>query len=222
METKDYDDPMDRLISKRLARLGTKPVDTTNLDRAIRAQIPILTPAWRRMLRPVAAVAASLIIVAVVGWGLLATRNVQASPADMAQMHRDLVSGKMASMKVESMEQANQAIAAFSGGFPQLPEPPDAQTMACCMRNVGNKKMACVLLNNGDAPVTMVVANTDAVQTPSVPATVRNGQTYYVQTVGNLHMVMSERQHHWICLIGELPSDKLMDLSGGLKFSTTP
>jgi hypothetical protein len=35
-------------------------------------------------------------------------------------------------------------------------------------------------------------------------------------------MVMSNRQQHWICLISELPADKLMELSGGLKFSLPP
>jgi len=222
METNEPEDAIDQLLEKRLSRLGHKPIDTASLDRAIRSQIPQPKPTWQRMLRPLVAIAASLIIVAIVGVMLFSTKNVRASSADMAQMHRDMVSGKIATMKVDSMEQANQAIAAFAGNFPQLSESPKAQTMACCMRNVGDKKVACVLLNNGHTPVTMVVANTDDVQTPSVSATVHGGQTYYVQVFGTLNMVMAERQHHWICLIGELPADKLMDLSGGLKFSAVP
>ncbi len=222
METSDHDDPIDQLIAKRLARLGGKPVDTSQLEQALRAQIPVPISAWRRRLRPTAAVAASLIIVSMVSVALFSTRNVQASPSDMAQMYRDMVSGKMATMKVDSMEQANQALAAFAGNFPQLSEPPEAHAMACCMHNIGNKKVACILLNNGSSPVTMVVANSGDVQKPSVSATVRDGQTYYVQTIDHLQMVMTERQHHWICLIGEVPADKLVELSGGLKFSGTP
>jgi hypothetical protein len=222
METHDYKDPVDKLIAKRLARLGSRPVDTANLEKQIRAELPRPKPAWQRMLRPLSAAAAGLIIVLIAGFMLLSSKEALASPADMAQMHRDMVSGKIATMKVDSMDEANKAIAAMVGNFPQLAEPPDTQTMACCMRNVGNKKVACVLLNNGSTPVTMVVAKTEDVQNPSGTPTVHNGQTYYVQTSDKLNMVMADRQHHWICLIGELPAEKLMDLSGGLKFSPVP
>lgn len=222
METRDYSDPVEQMIAKRLARLGSLPIDTTQLDKSMRAEIPMPVPAWRRMLRPVTAVAASLIILTIVGVMFFASRPALASAADMAQMHRDLIAGKIATMKVDSMEEANQAIAAFAGNFPRLAEPPQSQAMACCMRSVGNKKVACVLLSNGDTPVSVMVADTNAVQTPSVSPTIQDGQMYYVQSVDNLHMVMTNRQNHWICLIGELPADKLMELSGGLKFTPVP
>lgn len=38
------------------------------------------------------------------------------------------------------------------------------------------------------------------------------------RTVGDLHMVMSEREHRWVCLIGALPQDKLMDLADAIHF----
>ena len=141
-------------------------------------------------------------------------------------MHRDMVSGKIATMKVDSMEQANQAIAAFAGDFPQLSEPPEAHTMSCCMRNVGNKKLACVLLNNGVGPITMVVANTDAVQTPSVPATVHASQTYNITANRGqpAHGHVRAAASCWICLIhGELSSDKLAEPVGRSgEFSAVP
>ncbi len=222
METRDYADPVDELIAKRLARLGSQPVDTTHLDKMIRAEIPHPKPFWPRMVRPLAAVAAGLIIVIVAGIMFFSGQQVLASPADMAQMHRDMVSGKIATMRVDSMDEANKAIAAMVGDFPQLSEPPETHTMACCMRNVGNKKVACVLLNDGKTPVTMTVAKTEDVTKPAGTPIVRDGQTYYVQTFDSLNMVMSNRQQHWICLIGELPADKLMELSSGLKFSPAP
>ncbi len=222
METNDYTDPIDELIGKRLARLGSEPVDTTNLDKLIRAEIPQSKPLWFRVARPLAAVAAGLIVVIVAVTMFFSSQQALASPADMAQMHRDMVFGKIATMKVDSMDEANKAIAAMVGNFPQLSEPPETHTMACCMRNVGDKKVACVLLNNGNTPVTLTVAKTEDVKKPGGTPTVREGQTFYVQTFDKLNMVMCNRQQHWICLIGELPPDKLMELSGGLKFSPVP
>ncbi len=222
METNDYPDPVDDLIAQRLSRLASRPVDTTQLDKKIRAEIPSSPSRWHRIARPLTAIAAVLIVLIAASALLFNNRPALASAADMVQMHRDMVSGQIATMKVDSIDDANKAIAAMVGNFPQLSEPPETHTMACCMRNVGNKKVACVLLNDGATPVTMTVAKSEDVQPPSTTPTTHNGQLYYVQSFDNLNMVMSNRQQHWICLIGQLPPEKLMDLSSGLKFAPVP
>jgi hypothetical protein len=215
----DYKDQTEAAIAQRLAKLSTMPVDTTNLDRALRKQLPS-PPASsrRRWWMSITGVAASLLLIVTVALFMLTPREAQASYSQMAQMHQDIVSGKIPTMRASSIDEANQAIAAMSGDFPKLPHPPAAHTMACCMRNIGKKKVACVLLENGTTPVTMVVANAADVESPKSPVTLRDGIAYHVKAVGNLNMVMTEREHRWICLISSLPSEKLMDLADGIKF----
>jgi hypothetical protein len=42
--------------------------------------------------------------------------------------------------------------------------------------------------------------------------------TYHVQTSGKLNMVMAERHGRWICLIGELPAQRLIDIASAIEF----
>jgi hypothetical protein len=214
----EMDDAVDLALRARLAKLAAVPVDTSRLEKAIKAQLPPQASPWRRRLMPLAALAASFLLIVTVSLALLQSREAQASPAMMAQMHRDIVSGAIPTMHADSIDDANKAIAAFAGNFPTLPQPPGTHTMACCMRNIGDKRVACVLLNNAGTPVTMAVADASEVDSPNSPTAVRNGITYHIQTVGDLHMVMSEREHRWICLIGALPEDKLMDLADAIHF----
>ena len=215
----DFADRTEAAIAQRLAKLAGMPVDTTSLDRALRRQLPAPPGASRRLWwRPLAAVAASLMLVAAIAFALLQGRAAQASAVEMAQMHRDIVSGAIPTMHADSIDEANRAIAALAGGFPQLPEPPVAHSMACCMRTIGDKKVACILLNDGGTPVTMAVADAAEVKSPHSPTTVHNGITFHIETVGDLQMVMTERQSRWICLIGAVPTEKLMDLAEAVKF----
>jgi hypothetical protein len=62
------------------------------------------------------------------------------------------------------------------------------------------------------------VANASDMKAPNSPIVVRAGITYHVQTVGNLHVVMTERNQQWVCLVASSPVDKLMDLAMSLEF----
>jgi hypothetical protein len=213
--------PADAAIARRLARLGALPIDTANLDKALRDQLPPAPGARSRRRRwwgGISAVAASVLLAGIIALSLLQGREARASSMQMAQMHHDIVSGKIPTMHASSIEEANQAIAAMAGNFPRLPEPPAAHAMACCMRNVGKKKVACVLLDSGHTPVTMAVASAADVESPRSPVTLRDGVSYHVQAVGDLNMVMTERDNRWICFIGALPAERLMDLAAGVKF----
>ena len=218
---KDFTDPTEAAIAARLAKLAAMPVDTSTLDRSLRQQLPAPPkPSHRRRwIASLSAVAASLLIMLTVAIAL-SGRQAEASPSLMAQMHRDIVSGAIPTMNYNSIEDANRAIAALSGNFPQLPQPPHTEVpMACCMRNIGNKKVACILLNDGQSKITMSIADASQVQSPpSSPTVTRNGVTYHVTAVDELHMVMTERQNRWICLIGPVPAEKLMDLADAIKF----
>ena len=40
-----------------------------------------------------------------------------------------------------------------------------------------------------------------------------DGVTYHVQSFNSLNMVMTERNGRWICLIGRVPTERLMELA---------
>ena len=90
--------------------------------------------------------------------------------------------------------------------------------MACCMKSVKGKKVACVLLRDGGEPITMTVANAADMRLPKSPTVTRTGVTYHVQSSGELNMVMTERNGRWVCLIGRVPAERLMDVTSKLEF----
>jgi hypothetical protein len=216
-------DPVEAALSRRLARLGESAVDTSKLDAALRAQLPApLQVAQRRWLRPLSALAASILILLAVGFGLLqGGREVVAQPGELARMHADIVGGRVPVMKAESIDAANAAIAAMAGSFPRLPGAPTAHAMACCMKDIKNKRVACVLLEAEGVPVTMTVAAAADMASPK-SATVKHGAgTYQVEKVDKLSMVMTERNGRWLCLMGEMGengADALMNLAEKLEF----
>jgi hypothetical protein len=241
MSTVDHNEPLggdaglDRAVERRLARLRTMPVDTSRLEKAILAQIPRpqneepaeqqqrqrMRIGWLTAIRPLRAVAASfLLLSAVIAGVLLFSSGGQAlaSASQMAQMHDDLVSGRTPVMQVSSIEEANRALSGAWPGGPSVPEAPQSHVMACCMKSVKGKKVACVLLHNEGEPVTMTVANASDMRLPKSPTVTRAGVTYHVQSSGGLNMVMTERNGRWVCLIGRVPAERLMDLAVGLTF----
>ena len=217
--TPDSPDTFDQALAKRLAKLSTMPVDTSRLDRALRAALAPAVPARQRgIFRSLAAIAASVIFALLVGMAFLQNRPAQAAPDLMLQLHRDLVSGRIASMQVDSVDDVNQAFAAFGQAGVKMEAPPDTQLMACCLKDVGSKKVACILLQDQGTPVTLTVADLDAVRPLDAPPVLYHGETFHVQTGGDLNMITVDRGQHRICLIGALPAEKLMALTDNLKF----
>jgi hypothetical protein len=213
----------DRALSDRLAKLRTMPVETARLEKLIRAQVqPPAAANGRRAiwLRPLRAVAAGVAILAILGVVLFSTIGgpVMASPTDMARMHEDLVSGRVPVMRVDSIAEANRALASQWPASPGIPSAPQAHVMVCCMKSVKDKKVACVLLKGDDAPITMAVANADDVKPPTSPSVTRDGVTYHVQAAGALNMVSTARDGRFVCLIGQVPAERLMDIAGKLAF----
>lgn len=216
------DGDFDEAIITRLARLRTMPVDTSRLDKALRSRIPQPQTKPRTFwLRPLHAVAASFVLLAALAAVLVLNASSGPALADatqMAQVHEDMVSGRIPVMQVSSIADANRMLAWQAPGTPALPQVPQEHVMACCMKSVHNKKMACVLLKDKDVPVTLAVANAAELKLPAAPMQERNGTTYRVQSVGKLSMVMTERNGKWLCLIGQLPAERLMDLATEVRF----
>ncbi len=213
---------LDEAIAGRLARLRSLPVDTSRLDQLLRGQIPERPHhRWTSWPRPFQAIAASVVLlVGLVGAFLLTASSgpVLASGIQMAQVHADIVAGRIPVMQVDSIAKANQMLADKSPGAPSLPQIPQSHVMACCMKSVHDKKMACVLLKDGGIPVTLSVANAADMKLPAVPTMTRNGTSYRVQSVNGLSMVMTERSGKWLCLIGAMPAERLMDMAELVQF----
>jgi hypothetical protein len=222
---------LDLATAARLAKLRTMPVDTAGLEQRLRSQIgdPAQGSAARRPGRVrigwhsvtrLAAAAAILVGVCVAAFILFGSGGpALASARQMADFHEELVAGRTAVVQVDSIEQAANELDRQWPQSPGLPELPGDHVMACCMKSVKDKKMACVLMKQEGVPVTMAVAHADDMRLPaSSPTKVRGGVTYHVQSVGRINMVMTEKSGRWVCLIGELPGDRLMDLAEQLRF----
>ena len=219
----DTPPPLDQATARRLARLGTMPVDTRTLDHRLAAVIPPrprALPAQRTWLRPLRAVAALLLMAGLVGALVytLSSGPAQASVAVMAQVHEDIVSGKTPVMQVDSIDAANRELSKQWPDSPAVPNVPQQHVMACCMKSVKNKRVACVLLKSRDIPITLTVANASDIKRPTTPGVEHRGVTYQVQTTGNLNMITTRRNDRWICLIAQLPADELMDIAAKLQF----
>lgn len=210
----------------RLHRLKSMPVDTSRLARAVAAELEpdrgtTSRSWWRGAARPMRAVAASLVLTATIVAAVMLTASsgaVYAEPAEMAAMHRELISGKGSMMKVNSVDAANRMLSSEWNQSPELPDIPEKHLMACCLRQMGNKKIVCVLLNDGGTPVSMMVAGGHDVKSSRGTTVVKDGMTYEVSSSGDLNMVMSKRNGRWVCLIGERSAERLMDLSSGIRF----
>jgi len=227
LNPQDRDDRIDQAVASRLAKLRTMPVDTSGLEKAMRQRMGMgrETSTWRLRLmaiRPLRAAAASVAVLFLIAAVLFYASGgpALASTAQMAQMHEDIVSGKTPVMLVDSIEQANRALAAQSPASPTLPAVPAEHVMACCMKNVKNKKVACVLLKDEGIPVTLTVANSADMRMPDSPAVSHGAMTCRLNCCdtasGKLNMVMMEKNGRWICLMGRTSTDRLMDLAGKL------
>lgn len=218
----EHEATVDRAMSARLAKLRTMPVDTSNLDKALRTQIPPLRHERRILfLRPLRALAASVLLVSVIAAAIMLSASsgpVLAEPAQMAQVHQEIVSGRIPVMQVASIQEANRMLDLHSPGAPTLPNMPDSNVMACCMKSVHNKKMACVLLKNEGVPITLAVAYAADMKLAPAPIVTRNGIDYRVQRVGGLSMVMTEQNGKWLCLIGQMPADHLIEIAALVRF----
>ena len=218
----EQDEALDRAMSARLTKLRAMPVDTSRLDKALRAQVPPLRPERRlRLLRPLRAIAASVLLVSAIAAAIMLSASsgpALAEPAQMAQVHQDILSGRIPVMQVASIEAANRMLNSQSPGAPTLPHMPDSHVMACCMKSVHNKQMACVLLKDEGVPITLAVASAADMKLAPAPVVTRNGIDYRVQKVGDLGMVMTEQNGKWLCLIGRIPADRLIDVAAQVRF----
>lgn len=213
----DDNDP-DSATTRRLAKLRAIPVDTSRLERSIRSQIPELTSGGmtrRHWLRLSRGVAAGLLLT-----GLLVTAFISsssgpavASSVALAEIHDEVVSGQAPLTPVTSIAAASATIEAQWRSSPDLPYMAQGEAMSCCVHLMGRKKIAIVSFLSDGIPVTLAVADASEVRT-SASVTVKRGRSvFHMQSSDNINMVMLQHGGRWICLMGALPTERLVDLA---------
>lgn len=227
------EDELDRATRARLARLASMPVDTTNLERrlkaAISAEVGASAPAPRqhsgfRLWKPVFSLAAALAIAAVILGVIFGTGTtpVIAAPADLAKVHDAMNMHTSTATVVTSMDEANRVIASQWSDAPSLPTASlsEEQVRGCCLHDLKGRKVVCVLMRDGDnAPVTMLVARTQDVKcSQSGMAVKRNGRQYMVHDTNGLRMVMTEGNGKFVCLMGNGSVERLLEVAALLSF----
>ena len=201
-------------LSRRLRNLDGMPVDTAGLERAVAGLIPKVAgrKRWLRVFGQLAAVAAGLIILVSVGLVMLGSnRAVMAEPAMIADVHREMVANSegipLTDVKVIQAEIRRQ--------WADSPAIPNAgvKAHACCVKKMKDARMAFILLDVEKTQVTMAIAKSKDVDCPPGDVRMSGGMSWCVQKVGELTMVMTEQGTRWICLTGDLPAEKLMEIA---------
>jgi len=218
-------DTLDRAVAQRLARLRTMPVELAALRKAVEAQVPRPTradapPAPRSALwfvrRPLRAAVACLLVLGAIGLAavLSAGSPVLASADRLATLHAEMVAGGDHVTRVDSIDAANKALAADWSKSPGVPAVPHEQVMSCCVHQVGRKRVACVGMMADGAAVTIAVADAaDVKLPPGCETRTVDGVTYHLQSSADVNMVMVNRAGRWICLMGKVPTDRLLQMA---------
>jgi len=206
MATQNPHDPQDGLdlaTSARLAKLRSTPVDMSRLQQFVAREIP--RRRTRLMLRPVLALAASIVLMigGTLAFFAFSSRPAMASPVEMAQLYNDVVSGKASNMAVHSVDEANRMLASNDQAMPNMPA---EQVMACCMSKVHNKRVACLVLNDQANPIIVTVTKAADMDMPDCQ-----------RSANGVNMIMSQRGGKAICVMGKVPVERLRQVAAEIK-----
>ena len=225
-------DRLDRATSERLAKLATRPVDTSRLEQRLEAAMceaivedaastqPIVRiAAWQRWWRPVTSAAAAILIVVTIGWLALdgGTSPAMAAPAELAQIHYDVANGLAPYLKVSSVDEANQLLADQSNGVVPVPELPGVM-MSCCLHQHAGTTLTCALIERDGQLITVAIADGAKLHSPHGKTMTRGGRQFIAHTANGINMVMAHEGDRWLCVMGEVDFEQLVELAAAIKF----
>ena len=214
---------LDQATAQRLARLAGVPVDTSRLERRLRAALDRERPGrdairFPRRWLPLSS-AAAIVLLGLAGWVIFAGGEpAVAAPTDLVRIHQDLVSGAVHRSPVRDIDEANRQIAAQWAQAPVIPRPQSAAIKSCCLHRVQDVQVACVLMEYAGQPVTLVVAQGDELCSAEGDQIVRGGRTFIAHEQNGLQMVMSHHEGRWLCVMGKLAPAQLVELAAGIVF----
>jgi hypothetical protein len=172
--------------------------------------------------RPVSGLAAAIILmVGIIGFTLLCTSPspVIAAPPDLVRLHQSMGAHASGAVQVSSIDHANRVIADEWSQAPAVPAVVGEQVKACCLHDLKDRKVVCVVLHdNGKPRIMMVVARSRDVRPAEGRVVERGGRKYVVHEMHDLTMVMTQSDGRYVCLMGELPVDRLLATAGRLRF----
>ena len=219
MKPRNQQDP----VRDRLGRLRSMPVDTSGLERRFEA---LLDPSraggatavrsWRIPARAAwsGLAAAAVLLAATVSVVLLATPDQAiASPAAMARLHGQIVSGELEMTPAGGMDEARRLIRTRWQDAPALPSLPADHVSACRLLSARGQPVAAILFEHERMPISLVVARSDALRVPDRGLTPRGGRDYLVRQQEAVAVVMTTSRGRLLCWMAETPADRLVGIA---------
>lgn len=224
MNTNDRD-RLDLATSARLAKLANRPVDTSRLeqrlDRVLHEQMaagtrPPRSLVWGRWWRPLAA--AAVLFALSIGWFVLegGTSPAIAAPAGLAQIHYEVANGLTPLVKVSTVGQANQFLAEQSNSITPIPELP-GQLRSCCLHQHAGATLTCILIERDDQLITVALAQGAKLHPPTGRTIMHDGRQFSSHTANGVNMVMAQEGDLWLCVMGEVPPETLVDVAAAIR-----
>jgi hypothetical protein len=219
-------DRLDRATSARLAKLAARPVDISSLQRWLRnAAGPrtvggsaALRLSWRHWWRPITSSAAAILLVFLIGWFVFGggSSPAAATPIALAQIHYEIANELSPYLRVSSVDEANQLLSQQASGAVPLPTLPD-EVHSCCLHQLAGATLSCVLIERDDQLITITVADGAAVYSPKGKVLKRNGREFISHSANGVNMVMSHVGDRWVCVMGDVSTDVLLEIIGELE-----
>lgn len=216
---------LDTATSRRLAQLATRPVDVASLRQRMRAAVDAERPATRsagalvHRLRRFSAAAAAVVLIGLIGFLALDAGNTAvAAPTQLAKMYRDVTEGRIHVEQVDSIQQANAALARQSAEAPEMPDQVPGLVMSCCLTQIDGATLSCVLIEDAGRKISVAVADGAAMHSPDGEAIRRGGRELIVHEAEGITMVMTHHAGRWMCVMGDAELDALIDVATRIDF----
>lgn len=219
-------DRLERATSARLAKLASRSVDTSGLERRMQEALredggeatstsPLLLQRWWR---PILSAAAAALIVVTIGWLVLdgGTTPVMAAPTELAQIHFDVSNQLTPHLQASSVAEANRLLAEQSDDFTPLPEMP-GKLRSCCLHQLAGTTITCALVELDGGLITVAVGDGEQVHAPPGKTITRGGKQFIAHTANGTNMVMVHEGNYWLCVVGDETTEKLLELAVDIK-----
>lgn len=207
---------LDAATRQRLSRLAAMPVDTSNLERRLRAEMGD-PPARRAFPMPLRTwgglIAAMLVIVATLVFTVGTPAPATAAPGEMLRLHRAMVMGDIPVTPTSDEAAVRAMVASDWDAGEGLAELPGSLLHACCLHKVGGKPVLGLLLNTDGGPITIAMADARGMKPFDGPAIVRDGRRYVVHEIDGTTMAMVRVRDRLLCFMGAVPADELVALA---------
>ena len=230
MSSDERQERLDRATSERLAKLAERPVDLSRVEDRLRAAIQEQhsqqttgsSSRHARWWKPITAVAALVLLLVTIGWIVLSTGTTPAtaSPAELVKIHDEVANKLTPHFETLSIHEANRLLAEQSNDFHPLPKLP-GKLQYCCLHEHAGHVLTCAIIDVDSSRLTVAVADSSHIKSPTGGKTTYRGKTYYVHTIGSINLVMTSDTGSWLCVMGEASADQLLQVAGQIQIEPT-